>query len=100
MQIENEVMMSVLLFATVLTPITTGLVELIKKTIDIKVNLLPLVSLVTGLIIGFAAEPFTDLDLVLRLWAGAFAGLSGTGLYELIFTKREGTSKENEERFY
>ena len=99
MQIENEVMMSVLLFATIITPIATALVELIKKTINIPVNFLPLISLITGLVVGLAAEPFTDLDVVLRLWAGAFAGLSGTGLYEL-FTKREGTSKENEERFY
>ena len=96
---ENEVMMQVLLFATVLTPIATALVELIKKTINIPVNFLPLISLITGLVVGLAAEPFTDLDVVLRLWAGAFAGLSGTGLYELV-RKREGTSKENEERFY
>lgn len=92
-------MEEVLIFATIIAPIVTAVVELIKKTIDVKVNLLPLISLVTGLIIGFAAEPFSDLDIVLRLWAGAFAGLSGTGLYEVI-KKREGTSKEGEDGLF
>ncbi|MGE7637613.1 holin [Peribacillus frigoritolerans] len=32
------------------------------------------------------------MDIVLRLWAGAFAGLGGTGLYELV-ANREGNSK-------
>ena len=96
---ENEVMVQVLLFATVLTPIATALVELIKKTINIPVNFLPLISLITGIVVGLAAEPFTDLDVVLRLWAGAFAGLSGTGLYELV-RKREGTSKEGEDGLF
>ncbi|MGE7762089.1 holin [Peribacillus sp. NPDC097895] len=32
------------------------------------------------------------MDIVLRLWAGAFAGLSGTGLYE-VFNNRIGTTK-------
>ena len=96
---ENEVMVSVLIFATVLTPIATAVVELIKKTINIPVNFLPLISLVVGLIVGLASEPFTELDAVLRLWAGAFAGLSGTGLYEVI-KKREGTSKEGEDGLF
>ena len=96
---ENINMEQVMIFATVIAPITLAVVEMLKKTINIKVNLLPFISLIVGLVIGFAAEPFTDLDLVLRLWAGAFAGLSGTGLYE-VFKKREGTSKENDSQFF
>ena len=89
---ENVNMEQVLLFASVIAQIVLALTELLKKTINIKVNFIPLISLVIGVVIGFAAESFTDLDLVLRLWAGAFAGLGGTGLYEL-FNNREGTSK-------
>jgi len=29
----------------------------------------------------------------LRLWAGGLAGLSATGLFELAFNKRSGTTK-------
>lgn len=48
-----------------------------------------------GIFIGFVAYPFTDLDLVSRIWAGAFAGLSATGIFELTnyrdgFTKAKG----------
>jgi hypothetical protein len=31
----------------------------------------------------------------LRLWAGGLAGLSATGLFELAFNKRGGTTKED-----
>lgn len=86
-------MEEVLLFATVLLPIVTALIELLKKTFPIKKNYIPLISLVVGIVIGAVAYPFTDLELVLRLWAGGFAGLAGTGLFELV-KKREGVSKE------
>lgn len=85
-------MEQVLIFATILLPIVTALVELAKKTVRTPKNLIPLLSLVLGLIIGIVAYPFTDLDTVLRLWAGGFAGLAGTGLFELI-KPREGMSK-------
>jgi len=85
-------MEEVLLFATVLAPILTALVHLVKKTVSLPVNLLPLVSFLLGIVLGYIAYPFTDLDTVLRLWAGGFAGLAATGLFELG-TKREGTTK-------
>ena len=87
-------MEEVLLFATVLLPIVTALVELIKKSINLPKNIVPLISLVVGLIIGAVATPFTDFDIVLRLWAGGLAGLAGTGLFELVAKKRPGQTKE------
>jgi hypothetical protein len=86
-------MTEVLIFATILMPIITGLVQLAKKTVNIKNNFLSLIALAVGLFVGFAASPFTDLDLVLRLWAGGLAGLSATGLYELM-DNQSGKSKE------
>lgn len=85
-------MEQVLIFATVLLPIVTALVEGIKKSVKLPVNILPVISLVVGLAIGAAAYPFTDMDLILRLWAGGFAGLAGTGLFELV-KNRVGTTK-------
>ncbi len=89
---DNEVMQQVLIFTSLLAPIVGGMVQVAKKTVTLPNNILPLLSLVIGLGVGSVAFPFTEMDLVLRLWAGAFAGLGGTGLYELV-AKREGTSK-------
>lgn len=86
-------MEQVLIFATIILPIVTALVELVKRTISLPKNILPLISLLVGLVIGAAAYPFSDLDLVMRLWAGGFAGLAATGLFELAINKREGNTK-------
>ncbi|MCY8191417.1 holin [Bacillus rugosus] len=85
-------MQDVLIFATVLAPILTALVQLVKKTVKLPTNIVPALSFVIGIGLGAVAYPFTDLDLVLRLWAGGFAGLAATGLFELG-AKREGTTK-------
>ena len=90
---ENEVLVSVLAYASVLAVFVLAAVELVKRTVTLPSNIVPFVGLVIGLIIGAAAYPFTDLALVLRLWAGGLAGLSATGLFELAFSKREGTTK-------
>ena len=89
---ENEVMQQVLIFTTLLAPIVAAIVQVIKGTVKLPNNALPIVSLVAGLAIGSVAFPFTDMDITLRLWAGAFAGLGGTGLYE-VFTNRIGSTK-------
>ncbi|QKN91401.1 holin [Bacillus amyloliquefaciens] len=85
-------MEEVLIFAPILAPILTALVQLVKKTVKLPTNIVPALSFVIGIGLGAIAYPFTDLDLVLRLWAGGFAGLAATGLFE-IGTKREGTTK-------
>lgn len=78
-------MTEVLFFATVIVPIVLAVVELIKKSASksLNKNFIPLIALAVGIFIGFAGQPFTDLDLTLRLWSGFLAGLSSTGLYEL-----------------
>ncbi|KIL46143.1 holin [Jeotgalibacillus campisalis] len=89
-------MTAVLIFATVIAPIVLAAIEVIKRTAPIPKNYLPLIALAVGIFIGYAASQFTDLDTTLRLWAGAFAGLSATGLFELT-NKREGVTKEENE---
>ncbi|MNC63461.1 hypothetical protein D3C75_1135830 [compost metagenome] len=51
-------------------------------------------GLAIGLFIGAVSYPFTDMALILRLWAGGLAGLSATGLFELAFNKRDGMTKD------
>lgn len=85
-------MTEVLLFATILAPIILALVELVKRSVSFPKKYIPLIALLIGVFIGFAAYPFTELQLDLRLWAGGLAGLSSTGLFELG-TNRDGTSE-------
>lgn len=84
----------VLAFASTLSVIILALVQLVKNTINVPKNLVPLIGLVVGVLIGVAAYPFTDLEMVPRLWAGGLAGLSATGLFELALKNRPGTTKE------
>lgn len=90
---NNEVLTTVLAFASALAVFVLALVQLVKKTVNMPVNIVPLVGLVIGVLVGVAAYPFTDLDLTLRIWAGGIAGLSATGLFELVFSDRKGTTK-------
>ncbi|WP_340397812.1 holin [Paenibacillus sp. FSL E2-0202] len=91
---QNEVLNNVLTFATLISVFVLALVQLVKTVINVPKNLLPFIGLVIGLVIGAVAYPFTDLDLTLRLWGGGLAGLSATGLFELAFKDRPGTTKE------
>nr|WP_110944975.1 holin [Paenibacillus phocaensis] len=86
-------MNNVMAFASVLAVFVLALVQLVKTTINLPKNIVPLIGVVIGILVGAAASPFTDLDLVLRLWAGGLAGLSATGLFELG-NKRDGGTKE------
>lgn len=90
----REILDDVMAFASILAVFVLALVQLVKNSINIPRNAVPIIGLLIGLLIGAAAYPFTDLDIVLRLWAGGFAGLSATGLFELAFKDRPGTTKE------
>ncbi|GAA5416265.1 hypothetical protein Pryu01_01297 [Paraliobacillus ryukyuensis] len=84
----------VLMFSTVLLPIVSSLVQLVKKTFPLPKNIIPMISFIVGIVIGAISYPFTSMELVLRLWAGGLAGLSATGLFEIV-NKREGMTKES-----
>lgn len=76
-------MTDILIFASILAPIILALVELVKRTLVVPVNFIPVIALVIGLVVGALASTFTDLDLTMRLWSGALSGLAATGLFEL-----------------
>lgn len=82
------------MFSTVLLPIVSSLVQLVKKTFPLPKNIIPMISFIVGIVIGAISYPFTSMELVLRLWAGGLAGLSATGLFEIV-NKREGMTKES-----
>ncbi|MNK75875.1 Phage holin [compost metagenome] len=90
---DNINLTAVLAFASVLAVFVLAMVQLVKTTVNVKKNLLPVIGLGIGLVIGAVATPFTELDLTLRLWSGGLAGLSATGLFELG-KDRPGNSKD------
>lgn len=94
MHVQNEILTNMLAFASVLSVFVLALVQLVKVTVDIPKNWIPFIGLVIGMFVGAAAYPFTDMGLVLRLWAGGLAGLSATGLFELAFNQRDGNTKK------
>lgn len=75
-------MVEILTLATIIAPLTTALIEVVKKAIGIEQRYLPLLAVLLGLILGGLAT-FLDSELILRLWAGAVSGLASVGLFEL-----------------
>ncbi|EOS57675.1 MULTISPECIES: holin [Paenibacillus] len=90
---QNEILTNVLAFASVLSVFVLALVQLVKTTFNLPKNLIPFIGVIIGILVGAAAYPFTEMELVLRLWAGGLAGLSATGLFELG-NKRQGRTKD------
>ena len=84
---------NLLVFATILAPVITALIQVITMSVKLPKNNIPLLALGVGILLGLVAYPFTDLAFDLRMWAGALAGLSSVGLFELI-NRRQGMSKE------
>lgn len=85
-------MLDVLILSTILLPIVMAMVELTKKTVNIKKNYIPLLAVILAIVVSSLAYPFTELNLIMRVWAGAFAGLASTGLFE-ITKYRDGFTK-------
>ena len=82
-----------ILLISILTPVIFGLTEAAKQMFALKKDWIPLIAVLIGLFVGFAAEPLVQMDIYLRLWAGGLAGLASTGLYE-VNTKRNGNTKK------
>lgn len=79
----------ILILGGVISGVVFALVELIKHSEVVSPRFLPYVGLVVGLVAGYAAFPFTELDLVMRLWAGLVAGLGATGFYEVVKSSKK-----------
>lgn len=86
---ENEVMFNVLTFATIIAIFVSLMLETFKKLMEgmnkpVNASLLPAVAFIIGVAVGAIAYPFTDMELVLRLWAGGVAGWMASGLYDTV----------------
>lgn len=75
-------MVEILALASIIAPFTTAIVEGVKRYSNVNKNLLPIISVGSGMILGALAY-FLDAGLAARLWAGGISGLSAVGLFEL-----------------
>ena len=75
-------MVEILAMATVIAPVTGGLLQVVKKATQVNKRYVPLMAVALGIVLG-AAAVFLETDIVLRVWAGGISGLAATGLFEL-----------------
>lgn len=75
-------MTEILMMATIIAPVTSGVIQMIKKATQINKKYLPAIATLVGIGLGAVAY-FLDAEIGLRIWAGGISGLAATGLFEL-----------------
>lgn len=92
-------MEEILIFATVISAVTLGLVQVVKKTEKVPKNIIPMIGILIGATVGGSTELIpellSELSLGGRIFAGVVSGLMATGVWE-SFKKREGDYTHNE----
>ena len=86
----EELINNAVLVAVILAPITTGIIEVVKQTLNIDNRYLPILSLLVGILVAVAIALGTGQDLVQYILVGIVGGLSSAGLYD------QGKIKEDE----
>ena len=86
----EELINNAVLVAVILAPITTGIIEVVKQTLNIDNRYLPILSLLVGIFVAVAIALGTGQDLVQYVLVGIVGGLSSSGLYD------QGKIKEDE----
>ena len=78
----EELINNAVLLAVVLAPITTGIIQVVKQTLNIDNKYLPIISLLVGILIAVLLALGTGQDLVQYILVGVIGGLSSAGLYD------------------
>lgn len=81
-------MVEILALATIIAPVTNGVVEGIKRMTGLNKRYLPAVAVFVGLVLGSIAF-FLEAELIVRLWAGGISGLASVGLFEIKKNAKE-----------
>lgn len=91
-------MEQIITFAGIISVITIALTEVIKRTKAIPKNIIPIISIFIGVVVGgltaFIPEIVSELSIAGRLLAGLISGLMATGIWE-TFKDKKGTSENN-----
>lgn len=76
-------------------------IEVVKRTTNVPTRYLPITSMVVGIFVGVIVTPFSDYDYYTMIVAGAVAGLSACGLFDLQKSQRsELNGKSNSYAIY
>lgn len=82
MEVIEELIDNAVLLAVVLAPLTTGIIEVVKTTIEVEKKYLPLISLLIGVAVALLLAIGTGQDLVQYTLVGLVGGLGASGLYD------------------
>lgn len=82
-------MEQILMYATILAPVVTGLVQITKGLVGANGKLIPIMSIAIGITVGLAYGYTVGGEAVLYMWGGLLAGMSSVGVYELVKNDRE-----------
>lgn len=84
-QYLQQNMIELMLFISFLTPLTTAVTEVIKRSFGKKfpTQFNTLLAILVAIGLASFAWVFTDLNATFRIWGGVFAGLSAAKLYDV-----------------
>lgn len=83
-----------LALASALAVIVPLAISAVKSAFNIPNNVIPLVAILLGAVLGGLSLPlFPQVSVFMLIWAGAIAGAGGVGVREVV-TQREGYSKD------
>lgn len=84
----------IIVYSGVIGLLTLAIVELVKTSTNIPAKLMPLVSVIVGVVIGvvalFIPEITGELSVGGHLLAGLISGLSASGLYDVFSKTKQG----------
>lgn len=83
----EELINNAVLVAVILAPITTGIIEVVKQTLNINNRYLPILSLLVGIFVAVAIALGTGQDVAQYVLVGIVGGLSASGLYDQVKIK-------------
>lgn len=83
----EELINNAVLVAVILAPITTGIIEVVKQTLNIDNRYLPILSLLVGIFVAVAIALGTGQNVVQYVLVGIVGGLSASGLYDQVKIK-------------
>lgn len=75
---------TIMLVASSIIAIITGVVEAIKRSFRISGQYVPIISVLVGIAVGIALQPISEFNLYTMIVGGAIAGLSSCGLFDVL----------------
>ena len=78
----NALNQNALAISVVMMPMILGIVELIKKTVDVPTRYLPALTFGTAIVLSWLVAIFKGYDFVTFTVVGVMGGLSASGLYD------------------